>query len=142
MCSSLGAGDASGTTPSECALDSLCIPGSYSKVNVLLTLEDCRPCFLFIAAPLARYERYGGSISLLGIHPSTDVAADHGKHRQRAHIQEASMRLSETSPSVVYATNEDLLFGLLDAISFDKPSLPWVPSVFLDHIRRSMSYLP
>ena len=87
---SLAAGDASGITPCECALDSFCIPGSYSRVNVLLTMKDHRPCFLIIAASPARYERYGGYTSLLGIHQTMDVAEDHGKHRQRAHIQKVS----------------------------------------------------
>ena len=76
-------------------------PGSYSKVNVLLTLEDYRPGFFFFPASLACYERYGGSISLLGIHQTMDIAEDHGKHRQPAHLQEASMRHSETYPSMV-----------------------------------------
>ena len=120
---SLGAGDVSGITVCECALDSFRIPGSYSKVNVLLTLEDYRPGFFFFPASLASYERYGGSISLLGFHQTMDIAEDHGKHRQRAHLQEASMRHSETYPSLVYATNEDLLIGPLEAVSFDKPSL-------------------
>ena len=108
---SLGACDVSGITPCECALDSFGIPGSYSKVNVLLTLKDYRPCFLFIAASLARYERYGGSISLLGIHQTMDVAEDHGKHRQWAHIQEAystgcnfSLRLGHLYACQVHAT--------------------------------------
>ena len=79
--------------------------------------------FFFSPASLASYERYGGSISLLGIHQTMDMAEDHGKHRQRAHLQEASMRHSETYPSMVYATNEDLLFGPLEAVSFDKLSL-------------------
>ena len=53
-------------------------------------MKDHRPCFLFIAASPACYERYGGYTSLLGIHQTMDVAEDHGKHRQRAHIQKVS----------------------------------------------------
>ena len=47
-------------------------------------------CFFFFPASLAGYERYGGYTSLLGIHQTMDIAEDHGKHRQRAHIQKVS----------------------------------------------------